>query len=127
MPVVMVSSLTAQGAAVTLTALKLGAVDFVEKPSGTVSIGLDLLREQIVRTVRAAACIKVRRSQGLGRRIEQARVARPVAPRSTPRPSPEMPVVLIGSSTGGPGVVEALLAAMPPDLPAAIVAEDGEL
>ena len=40
-PVVMVSTITAEGAAATLDALKLGAVDFVAKPAGAVSLGID--------------------------------------------------------------------------------------
>ena len=43
-PVVMISSLTEEGAEATLTAIELGAVDFVAKPSGTVSLEIDRLR-----------------------------------------------------------------------------------
>lgn len=122
-PVVMVSSLTAEGAAVTLTALRLGAVDFIEKPSGTVSLRLDHLHERIVQTVSAAAKVKVRRSQGLAQRLAHQRVNRPAptpAPGRAKGPS-GTPVVLIGASTGGPSVVEELLAALPAHFPGAVV------
>ena len=43
-PVVMVSSLTGEGADATLEAIELGAVDFIAKPDGTVSLEIDRLR-----------------------------------------------------------------------------------
>ena len=48
-PVVMVSSLTAEGADATLEALRLGAVDFVPKPDGAVSLRMDELRADVGR------------------------------------------------------------------------------
>ena len=52
-PVVMISSLTAEGAEATLEAIELGAVDFVAKPGGTVSLEIDRLRPLLVEKVRA--------------------------------------------------------------------------
>ncbi len=54
-PVVMVSSLTEDGAEATLEALRLGAVDFVPKPTGAVSLHMDQLAPELVAKVRAAA------------------------------------------------------------------------
>ena len=50
-PVVMVSSLTAEGADTTLEALRLGAVDFVAKPEGAISLHIDALRAELVAKV----------------------------------------------------------------------------
>ena len=58
MPVVMVSSLTDRGAEATLTALALGAIDFVSKPKLDVAHGLSELGDEIVEKVKAAARIK---------------------------------------------------------------------
>ena len=52
-PVVMISALTAEGAEATLEAIELGAVDFVAKPRGTVSLEIDRLRPLLVEKVRA--------------------------------------------------------------------------
>src|SRR4051794_25788167 len=60
-PVVMVSSLTTDGAQVTLEALRLGAVDFIPKPGGTVSLHIDTIETVLVATVRAAASARIRR------------------------------------------------------------------
>jgi two-component system chemotaxis response regulator CheB len=54
-PVVMVSSLTSEGATVTLEAMQLGAVDYVEKPGGTVSLNIGDVRDEMVEKVRVAA------------------------------------------------------------------------
>ena len=54
-PVVMVSSITSEGAEVTLQALSLGAVDFVPKPDGTVSLHIDKIKVELVAKVRSAA------------------------------------------------------------------------
>ncbi|QIA27874.1 chemotaxis response regulator protein-glutamate methylesterase [Thermaerobacter sp. PB12/4term] len=56
-PVVMVSSLTQQGAQATVRALALGAVDFVAKPSGAVSLDLDRVAAELVAKVKAAAAV----------------------------------------------------------------------
>src|SRR5436190_20020184 len=61
-PVVMVSSLTAADADATLEALRLGAVDFVAKPSGAVSLHMDEWGPQLVAKVRAASTAKLKSS-----------------------------------------------------------------
>src|SRR6218665_1377785 len=62
MPVVMISTLTARGAEVTLKALEMGALDFVDKPRVGLASGLDELAAQIVDKVRVAAVAQVRRA-----------------------------------------------------------------
>src|ERR1700750_744075 len=68
-PVVMISSLTEEGAEATLEAIELGAVDFVAKPAGTVSLEIDRLRPVLVEKVRAAANARIRRTLGLTERV----------------------------------------------------------
>ncbi len=68
-PVVMISSLTAEGAEATLEAIELGAVDFIAKPSGTVSLEIDRLRPVLVEKVRAAANARIRRTLRLAERV----------------------------------------------------------
>ena len=68
-PVVMISSLTAEGAEATLEAIELGAVDFIAKPSGTVSLEIDRLRPMLVEKVRAAANARIRRTLRLAERV----------------------------------------------------------
>lgn len=116
--VVMVSSLTEEGAAVTLRALELGAVDFVPKPDGTVSLSIERIRPLLLGKVRAAARARPRRVVGLRARVSARR--RDVEARSLARPAAGVAVpgiVLIGVSTGGPRTLEEILPALPPDFP----------
>ncbi|KNY24205.1 chemotaxis-specific protein-glutamate methyltransferase CheB [Methylobacterium sp. ARG-1] len=117
-PVVMVSSLTEEGAETTLQALSLGAVDFVQKPGGTISLSIDRIHRELLLKVRSAATTRVRRSTGLRGRLAAQR-RRPALPPSARvsftggRPG----LVLVGVSTGGPGVLEDILPRLPADFP----------
>jgi two-component system, chemotaxis family, protein-glutamate methylesterase/glutaminase len=125
-PVVMVSSLTGEGAETTLEALRLGAVDFVAKPGGAVSLRLrlDEFAPHVVAKVRAASGAKLPHSLRLKDRVRH-RLAR-AAPRpkaSDDRPSAALApasgpgLILVGVSTGGPPALEALLEPLPADFP----------
>jgi two-component system chemotaxis response regulator CheB len=116
-PVVMVSALTADGAEATLEALRLGAVDFVPKPQGAVSLRIDDLAETLVAKVRSAAGAKLSSTLRLRDRVRRqiagasrlSAGARDVAVRP-PVVSADGPgLVLVGTSTGGPPALEALL------------------
>ena len=116
--VVMVSSITEAGAEVTLRALALGAVDFVPKPGGTVSLSIDSIRQILVAKVRAAARAQPRRSHGLRDRlrshrrdVERGRLAGKASAPGAPG------LVVIGVSTGGPRTLEDILPALPGDFP----------
>ena len=75
-PVVMVSSLTQAGAATTVRALALGAVDFVAKPSGAVSLDLDRVAGELVRKVKMAARVPPERLRPRGGRARAGRFLR---------------------------------------------------
>ncbi|KTS30352.1 chemotaxis protein CheY [Methylobacterium indicum] len=143
-PVVMLSSLTAEGTEASLEALARGAVDVLAKPAGAVSLEIDRLAPVLVRKVRAAARARPR-GPGLAARL-RARHAGLVAPpaphraetpRAAKRPMPEAadPVesrdaghapeppglVLVGASTGGPPALTTLLGGLPAGFPWPIV------
>lgn len=54
LPVVMLSSSTAQGAENTLLAIQYGAVDFISKPSGNISLDMHKIKEELVAKIIAA-------------------------------------------------------------------------
>ncbi|HLN63345.1 MAG TPA: chemotaxis response regulator protein-glutamate methylesterase [Symbiobacteriaceae bacterium] len=120
-PVVMVSSLTREGAEATVRALALGAVDFVAKPSGSISLNMHVAREELVAKVKAAAGATPRYRRVLGdlpplRR--EAKLARPASP--LPGALPRQ-LVVIGCSTGGPGALHQIIPRLPGDLAAAVL------
>ncbi|GID28663.1 chemotaxis response regulator protein-glutamate methylesterase 3 [Paractinoplanes brasiliensis] len=114
-PVVMVSSLTEANALVTLEALELGAVDYVAKPGGTVSLNMSDVAAEITGKVRAAAKARIGRARGLAARIRRTPPPRePVAAKATD-------LVVIGSSTGGPALLAEVLPGLPGTLGAPVV------
>jgi len=126
-PVVMVSSHTEAGAEATLEALKLGAVDFITKPRGAVSLGMDELAPRLVEKVRAAAGARLRNSMRLkdrvrhrlrgGRAPDQRKVSAPSAAAAVESAATGDGLVLIGASTGGPLALEAVLEPLPATFP----------
>lgn len=121
-PVIMFSSTTADGANATLEALRLGAVDFVAKPTGAVSLRIDELAPELVEKVRQAAGARLKRSLRLRDRVRHRvrGAARPETPRvsSAARPAATGDgLVLVGVSTGGPPALETLLTGLPASFP----------
>ena len=124
--VVMVSSLTERGADVTLRALELGAVDFVPKPDGTVSLSIDRISGLLVSKLREAARVRPHRARGLRERVRAQRreVEQRVAAGAAQRAAVSAGVpglVLIGVSTGGPRTLEEIVPELTADFPWPIV------
>lgn len=126
-PVVMLSSLTEKGALATLEALQLGAVDFIPKPGGTVSLNIKDIGDVIISKVRAAARSRVRR-QALKTQtaVVQAKTetqvsASPASIVKNLRTRVVDGAVLIGVSTGGPRTLEDILTELPVNFPLPIV------
>ncbi|NBC49956.1 MAG: chemotaxis-specific protein-glutamate methyltransferase CheB [Gammaproteobacteria bacterium] len=124
-PVVMVSSLTEKGAISTFEALNLGAVDYIPKPDGTISLSIAEVEEEIVAKVRAAAGAHLKKARGLAARIRgDMSVASATRQATTKRTTPAVEqtakrdgVVIIGVSTGGPRTLEDILPRLPADFP----------
>jgi two-component system chemotaxis response regulator CheB len=107
--VVMVSSLTRDGAEATLKALELGAVDFIEKPSGAGSLAALDIAEAVGLRVREAASARLRRPLPARKPVAAASPA-PAGSRRWGRQ-----VVVVGSSTGGPPALRTLIEGLPAD------------
>ena len=129
-PVVMISALTEEGAEATLEAVELGAVDFIAKPSGTVSLEIDRLRPLLVEKVRGAAKVRIRRTLRLAERIRHQFRGAGVLPRPLPpqrvsatasKGDPALGLVLIGTSTGGPAALDVVLPQLPPGFPCPVL------
>ncbi|MBU7007765.1 protein-glutamate methylesterase/protein-glutamine glutaminase [Phosphitispora fastidiosa] len=117
-PVIMLSSLTQEGSETTVKALTLGAIDFVGKPSGTISLDIHKVQEELVAKVRIAA------------RAAVANFRSPIAPLLqkpvifSPLPSTGLTpnkLVIIGSSTGGPNALQQVVPRLPGNLSAAVL------
>ncbi|MBC7217961.1 MAG: chemotaxis response regulator protein-glutamate methylesterase [Candidatus Caldatribacterium sp.] len=119
-PVVVVSSLTQDGATTTFEALELGAFDCVAKPGGTVSPDLYLVQQELLEKLRAA-CKASRRGRALRKLAERRSLPR-VERKVTLRKAPAVPffAVAIGISTGGPKTIYDVLPYLPANLNAAV-------
>ncbi|WIJ25842.1 chemotaxis-specific protein-glutamate methyltransferase CheB [Devosia sp. RR2S18] len=118
-PVVMVSALTEDGAEETLTALQMGAVDFIAKPEGAVSLHMDRLAGDLLAKVRAAAAVQLPRARRLAERMRlrnASAVSVPAALRAGPPHPGASGLVVIGTSTGGPPALDILLSNLPETL-----------
>lgn len=134
--VVMLSAVTEAGAEQTLEAMHLGAVDFITKPDGAMSLAMDDFGPILIEKVRSASKARLRASLRLTERVRlrAGAAAEPGTlsafqlrtPRPSPRPAAIVPsartgpfdrVVVVGSSTGGPPALDALLSPLPDDFP----------
>ncbi|RUL55786.1 protein-glutamate methylesterase/protein-glutamine glutaminase [Lysinibacillus antri] len=146
-PVIMLSSTTVSGAENTLSAMESGAVDFVAKPSGTISLDLHKIKEELVHKVKHAAKVPVSKLK----RVEQA-VKQPtkitnfssikretistnhklfqhrsnkesseinISKRNWSNTSKK--IVLIGTSTGGPRALQEVITKLPKTIKAPIL------
>lgn len=116
MPVVMISTLTAKGAPVTLDALEIGAVDYVCKPKGGAWSDLAQYASVIQEKVRSAA------SANMGAHDARPKSA-PVASISGEDRFKVGKVICIGSSTGGTEALKEVLRYMPSNCPPILMAQ----
>jgi two-component system chemotaxis response regulator CheB len=127
-PIVIVSSESKEGAASTLKALELGAIEFVGKPSSGVDLDMHSVKEELLRKVRMAAKVRVvRTASRLALTLQGASGnAQPAKPSPAVRTAPvipadqRFPVVVLGASTGGPATVMRLAPGFTRDFPAAV-------
>jgi two-component system chemotaxis response regulator CheB len=153
-PILMVSAYTADGAEATLDALENGAVDFIQKPDGEVSIETEPLEDELTEKVRAAVEADLDVLAPLDGPAADADVAEAAdgetmsAAASTPAPEADAeaagepttaddissviegqladeyvdePTVVVGASTGGPKLINAMLRALPRALDARVL------
>ena len=120
-PIVIVSSESREGAASTLKALELGAIDFVPKPSSGIDLDMKTVREELTRKLKLAAKVRVVRTA-----TRSKLAAPPMSASDMPKASAiaanggKFPMVAIAASTGGPAAVTRLVSGLPKDLPAAV-------
>jgi len=102
--VLMVSSLTTEGADATLKALEYGAVDFISKEMSFVSINISKIKEDLIRKVKSIVLHKrsVERIKRIQTSFMRATNVADVAVRSKTIPTQDYKAIAIGISTGGP-------------------------
>lgn len=134
-PVLVLSSHARKGADYTLQALEAGAIDFVLKPTSSLSGGLNQVARELKEKVRQAAQTPISMKQystpgetdsvdgtSTHRRPAQADVSVKTAPPiSRPAGAGRIDIVAIGTSTGGPVALKTVLEGIPADFPLPVV------
>jgi len=106
--ILMVSGNTVEGAAETLECLKYGAIDFIPKPSGELSLDIKKIQRELISKIKVAARVKKTNYKEVERKDKNKKDSR-------------INVVVIGASTGGPPVVEEIVSSLSKDIKAPIL------
>jgi two-component system chemotaxis response regulator CheB len=112
LPVVMISALAQREAQLTLKALEFGAVDYVPKPSGTISLNMNSVKDELISKVKTAASANIRKTK--------PREIKPVAPSKAKKGDR---VISIAASTGGPAAIAYILKHIPENTPPILVVQ----
>lgn len=129
-PVIMVSSLTSEGAQITLNALDLGAVDFIAKQMSFVSLDIVKIKSDLIAKVKhihsrrrtLMAQYALRRGRQAGRAaIPGTEPAQPRIAKIVKKKQKLVRLVSIGTSTGGPPALQTVLSSLPRNFPVGIV------
>ena len=127
-PVIVLSAHAKRGAELTLQALEAGAVEFVLKPTSSLSGGLDAVARELIEKVRSASGIELKNTEG--KRVAEDPVTVDTAkfeiapPRKESSPAKiggKFELVAMGTSTGGPVALKTVLSRLPEDFPLRIV------
>ncbi|AZB44841.1 chemotaxis response regulator protein-glutamate methylesterase [Bacillus sp. FJAT-42376] len=128
-PVIMLSSTTQKGAEETITALENGAVDFVAKPSGAISLDLYKVRDELREKVLQTAFAKIIGPEDREKHKDFPRSLEKYSKICTVREKNPVfnsgirhfrPVICIGTSTGGPRALQRVLPMLPSKLDAPV-------
>lgn len=117
--ILMVSSLTSENASITMEAMEYGAIDFILKP-GTMNVGVEESGREIVQKIKSLSRIPRRRLKAplqIAVKRRDQRAEREGASLSQQSSRKIEKIVLIGVSTGGPGLIEQIAASLPIDYP----------
>lgn len=121
MPVVMISSLTLKGAAVTLEALELGAIDFISKPEIDIASKLNEYADEIIEKVKGARYAKVVPLTDEKAKEVSSVGAITVADNFQYKTTDQ--IIAIGSSTGGTEAIRHVLEVLPADTPGIVIVQ----
>lgn len=112
--VIMVSSLTAENAETTMECLSLGAADFIQKPSGSISLDFSKVKDELLQKIRSALHINISSLVSPQKRYEPKIDKSFSLSKTTTRFKPNL--LLIASSTGGPRSLENVVPYLPKEI-----------
>jgi two-component system, chemotaxis family, protein-glutamate methylesterase/glutaminase len=134
MPVVMVSTLTEDGAEITLDALELGAIDFITKPKIDFSNSIQEYAEELIEKVKIASIAQVKSNTARRKKsnngvkkldVENKHSADAILPLNSGKRHYKLTdsIIAIGASTGGTEAIREILEEMPADSPGIVITQ----
>lgn len=111
LPIVMISSLTQREAEITFKALEYGAVDYVPKPSGSISLNMSEVKDEVLSKIKTAALANVMQKKPAIREKLQTQTKH------------SEKVISMAASTGGPPALASVLKALPESIPPILVVQ----
>ncbi len=112
-PVIMLSSVSQSGTALTMECLEAGAFDFIPKPSGSISLDIDKVKDELLLKIKTA-CEKVNVKSMV--KTSAARVEKGEDVNTRSNLAGKIEAVVIGASTGGPKALYSVITALPEKL-----------
>lgn len=119
-PVVMFSSITLEGAEVTLKCLDAGAVDFVPKPDKSF-LSVRKAKDILIEKLKAVASVSGQKYRAFTQKVDIQK--RDQKPKSLVKPLHSIKVIAMGSSTGGVKTAGLIIKALPKDIPPMVWAQ----
>lgn len=113
-PVIMCSTLTQKGADATFTALDRGAVDYVQKPSGAISLDVRKVQSELIGKIKTAAQAKIRKKTHAEHKKQESL-------KYTPKSKTK--IIAIGTSTGGPSALAEVIPRFPANTPPILIVQ----
>lgn len=112
-PVVMISALTQREAQLTLKALEFGAVDYVPKPQGQLSLNMDSVKDELITKIKTAASANITRTKQENTSPENDKLMATTSDK----------VIVMASSTGGPPALSYILNHLPSNTPPVLIVQ----
>ncbi|WP_349410517.1 chemotaxis response regulator protein-glutamate methylesterase [Pseudalkalibacillus sp. SCS-8] len=113
LPVIMVSSVTQSGAKQTIEAMQQGAIDFIPKPSGSISLDIHKVQNDLIEKVKTVSGITVKDSSPSITAIEDPVTINQRERASRNEEGDGKKLIAIGTSTGGPKALVDVIANLP--------------
>jgi len=113
--VIMLTGAESEHGDLTMTAFQYGAIDFIQKPSGNISLDMEKIRDDLIKKVIAAARVEVRKLGFIEEKlIKKEKIVSPLRTRVKK-------IIIIGSSTGGPRALQQVIPLLPSNLSAPVL------
>lgn len=124
-PVIMLSSISKRGAELTMECLEAGAFDFIPKPSGSISLDIDKVLDDLTEKIRLAynkkSLGRINRNNEYRNIVKSSKEDKELIKSGRNHARKKIEAIVIGASTGGPKSLHTIIKSLPPKLGVPII------